>query len=352
MELDWFSDYFIFGNSLYSYAVALAVFLLSMMVLKIFKYVVLKRMKKFSVRTRTEVDDLAVKFIGTIGWPFYVLLAAYISFRFIALPQTFSRVLHYAILILGTFYVVLGIQKIIDHGTKKIVAKHLKENKDKDTSAIDLMKNIAKAVLWIIAVILILSNIGYNVSGLLAGLGIGGIAIAFALQNVLSDMFASFSIYFDKPFQIGDFIIIGNDMGTVKRVGIKSTRIQTLQGQELIVSNKELTETRINNYKKMEKRRVLFNFGVTYNTPVPKLRKIPGIVRQIVGSFKLAELDRVHFREFGNFSLNFEVVYYLNSKDYNVYMDTHQEINLKLKKAFENEKIEMAFPTQTIHLAK
>jgi hypothetical protein len=175
---------------------------------------------------------------------------------------------------------------------------------------------------------------------------------AFALQNILSDLFSSFSIYFDKPFVEGDFIIIGNDMGIVKKIGIKSTRIQTLQGQELVVSNKELTSTRINNYKKMSKRRAIFNFGVEYSTSKKKLEKIPTIVKKIINNIELASLDRAHFKSFGDSSLDFEVVYYVDSSDYAKYMDIQQEINLALVLAFEKEKINFAFPSRTIYMAK
>jgi len=165
-------------------------------------------------------------------------------------------------------------------------------------------------------------------------------------------LFSAFAIYFDKPFKDGDFIIIGNDMGTIKHIGIKSTRIQTLEGQELVVSNSELTSIRVNNYMKMEDRRVVFKFGVEYSTSLEKLKKINEIVKKIVKGAKNADLDRVHFKEFGDFSLNYEVVYYIHSPDYTEYMDVQQEINFKLKEAFEKEGIVFAFPTQTIFLEK
>ena len=199
---------------------------------------------------------------------------------------------------------------------------------------------------------MVLSNLGYNVTTLVAGLGIGGLAIAFALQKVLEDIFSSVSIYFDKPFEIGDFIIVGEQMGVVKKIGIKSTRIQALQGEEIVISNRELTSVRIQNFKRMEKRRVAFSFGVLYSTSNAKLKKAIEMVKKIVEKAEHADLDRVHFKAFGSSSLDFEVVYYLKSRDYNVYMDTQQEINFAIKEAFEKEKIEFAYPTQTIHLAK
>jgi len=199
---------------------------------------------------------------------------------------------------------------------------------------------------------MVLTNLGIEITPLIASLGVGGIAIAIALQSVLSDLFSAFAIYFDKPFKEGDFIIVGNDMGTVQRIGIKTTRIKSLQGQELIVSNSELTSTRVNNYQRMEERRIVFNFGVEYSTSLSKLKKINKIVEKIFKEVNGARLDRVHFHQFGDFSLNYEVVYYVKSPEYAKYMDVQQEINFKLKEYFEKERIVFAFPTQTLFVEK
>jgi small-conductance mechanosensitive channel len=203
-----------------------------------------------------------------------------------------------------------------------------------------------------LAVPFILSSLGYNISALLAGLGIGGIAVAFALQTILADIFASFSIYFDKPFRVGDYIVVGNDRGTVKHIGIKTTRIKSLEGPELVISNKELTSSRIHNYKKMEKRRISFTIGIVYETPLEKVKKAKEIIENVIKDQKMAELDRVHFARFGDFSLEFEIVYYMLSTDYKDYMDTQEKINLKIKEEFEKEGIEFAYPTQKIYLGK
>jgi small-conductance mechanosensitive channel len=194
--------------------------------------------------------------------------------------------------------------------------------------------------------------LGYNVNSLIAGLGIGGIAVALAVQNILGDLFSSFTLLLDKPFQVGDYIVIGADSGTVERIGMKTTRIKSLQGEELIVPNAELTGTRIQNFKKMTKRRVVFLIGITYETPHDKIKKVNDIVASIVNKSEHAELDRVHFKEFGDFSLNFEVVFYVNSSVYAVYMDTRQEINFALKEKFDKEGISFAYPTQTLFVEK
>ncbi|MCW4006260.1 MAG: mechanosensitive ion channel family protein [Candidatus Bathyarchaeota archaeon] len=215
-----------------------------------------------------------------------------------------------------------------------------------------ILKKAVQAVIFIFAFLIILSVFNIDLSGAIVGLGVGGIAIAFALQTVLSEFFSTFSIYFDRPFEIGDFIVVGDYSGTVKNIGIRSTRLQLLQGEELVISNKELTEHSVRNFRKLEKRRVTFNLGVTYDTSSEKLRKIPLIIKEIFDKIEFAELDRVNFTEFADYSLKYLVIYYVNSSDYGTYLDTQEKINLAIKEAFECEGIEMAFPTSTVYINK
>jgi small-conductance mechanosensitive channel len=177
-----------------------------------------------------------------------------------------------------------------------------------------------------------------------------GIAIAFALQSILGDAFSAFTIYFDRPFEIGDYVISGNYEGTVTNISMKSTRLKLLQCEELVVSNKEITGGSLRNFKKMDNRRVCFSIAVTYDTPLVKLKKIPALIKKIIETCEDVDFQRVHFKELGTFSLNFEIVYVLKSPDYLKYLDTQQTINYAIKEAFEKEHIELAFPTQTIVL--
>jgi len=221
-----------------------------------------------------------------------------------------------------------------------------------DVTISSLLKQFGKLILWTVALLVILQNLGFNITTFIAGMGIGGVAIAFALQNVLGDVFAYFTIHFDKPFTIGDFIIMDGDMGVIEKVGIKSTRIRALSGEQLVISNKELTEKRVHNYKKMAERRISFNFSLLYETPSAKLEKIPQIMSDIFLVVKETRLDRAHFKEFGDYGLIFEVVYYVLTSDYNKYMDIQQELNFALKSAIEKEGMEFAYPTQKIFLHK
>ncbi len=340
------------ANTAYDYLIALIAFAVILGIFKGFKFFLLKRLRRFAEKTSTDYDLLAVDIVETFGWPLYFSVALYLASLMLVVPQTVSRIIIYIILVYLIFYGVKACFAVVDFFVNKEVEKRKKKEIVEGTSFLKLLGNIVKGIVLIIAVLLVVSNLGFDVTSLFVGIGIGGIAIAFALQNILADLFSSFSIYFDKPFEEGDFIIVGSDMGIVKRIGFKSTRIKTLHGQELVVSNKELTSTRINNYKKMQRRRIVFNVGVEYSTPRKKLEKIPAIIRKIIDDIELADIDRVHFKEFADSSLNFEVVYYVDIADYNKYMDIQQEINLNLVSAFEKENIAFAFPSRTVYLRK
>jgi small-conductance mechanosensitive channel len=217
---------------------------------------------------------------------------------------------------------------------------------------IGLLRQMTMGVFWLIGGLLILSNLGVNITSLIAGLGIGGVAVALALQNVLGDLFSSFAIYFDKPFEVGDFIQVGQDSGTVKKVGIKTTRLQSLQGEEIIISNQELTTSRINNFRRIKSRNVIFSVGVLYETPQEKLEKIPDIFKSIIENIEQATFNRAHLRSFDDSAITFEFSYFVNDDDFVLYLDKQQEVLLALNKVFTQEKIEFAYPTQTLFVKK
>ncbi|RLF38896.1 MAG: mechanosensitive ion channel family protein [Thermoplasmata archaeon] len=319
-------------------------------------YVIFKNyLSRWAEKTETKLDDEILKNIKTPISLFIVLVGAYYSLGYLSFLRPYSNILSGIFIVAETLLVAYAIVKLITVLVNWYAEKRRKLGKELSEHLLFLLKKIVQATVYIFAFLFILYAFNIDLSGVVVGLGVGGIAIALAVQNILGDIFSAFSIYFDRPFEIGDFIVIGEYMGTVKRIGIKSTRIQLLQGEELVISNRELTTAKIRNFKRMEKRRVVFTIGVTYDTPLEKLKKIPEIIREIINPEKLPDvdrLDRVHFKEFGPYSLNFEIVYYLKTRDYMKYMDTQQAINFAIKEAFEKEGIEMAFPTQTIYLSK
>jgi small-conductance mechanosensitive channel len=343
-------NFFLENNSSRDYIISAGIFLGLFLILKFFNSYFVYILKKITKKLKTTWKNLVIDFLEAIKWPFYAYLAFYIATAYLVLSEILSKILFYILIVFITFYISKGVISISNHFFERYREKKKRKNEKTSESMINVMKFIVKILIWTFALLMILYNFGIQITPLIAGLGVGGIAIGLALQNILSDLFSAFAIYFDKPFEEGDFIIVGNDMGVVKYIGIKSTRIQALGGQELVVSNRELTSIRINNYKKMNTRRVLFNFGVEYGTSNNKLKKIKKILEEIIKKEEHANLDRVHFKEFGNSSLNFEVVYYVDSKDYNVYMDTQEKINLKIKESLEKEKISFAFPSTSVYM--
>ena len=330
---------------------SVGVFLLFIIIGWIVYHIFNRYFTRWAEKTKTKLDDEILRNIKKPIYFFVVLIGIYSALEVLTILDKYSEALSFiftiAEILLATFIVTRVVNVFIAWYAEKRSKKEMSEH------ILFVLKKIINGIIFLFAFLIILYVLKIDLSGIVIGLGVGGIAIALALQNVLSDAFSAFSIYFDKPFEIGDYIVVGEYSGTVKKIGIKSTRVQLLQGEELVLANSVLTATNIRNFKKMEKRRITFSFGVIYGTPTNKLRKIPGIIKDIVNSKKLQyidRLDRVHFTEFGDFSLNFQVVYYLKTKDYTKYRDTQQEINFAIKETFEKEGIEMAFPTQTIFI--
>jgi len=215
-----------------------------------------------------------------------------------------------------------------------------------------LLKFMAHVVIWTFALLLILNHLNFNITALVTGLGVGGVAVALAIQNILGDLFASLSIVLDKPFVIGDFIVVGDCMGAVEHIGLKTTRLRSLGGELIVFSNADLLKSRIRNYKRMYERRVEFTINISYDTPLDKLRDIPYMLREAVEAQKQVRFDRSHFKAYGESSLVFEVVYYVLSADFNVYMDIQQAINILIFRRFANEEINFAYPARTLYFRK
>jgi small-conductance mechanosensitive channel len=256
---------------------------------------------------------------------------------------TLSQLFSIAQILVATFIITRVLTVLIAwYGERAKNEKRMSEH------LLSILKQAIRALVYVFALFAILAVFDVDLSGLVVGLGVGGIAIALALQNILGDAFSAFLIYFDRPFEVGDFIVVNGYSGTVKKIGIRSTRVKLLQGEELVISNRELTTTAIRNFKKLRKRRVVMKLGVSANTSVEKLKIIPSLIEDIVRKVKFAEFDRVHLNELGNFSFLYEIVYYIKSSDYAKYMDAQQNILLGIIERFEKEKIVMPFPTQTI----
>jgi small-conductance mechanosensitive channel len=340
------------GNAVWTWLVAVGIAIAAYLAVVLLRGPLAKTLARLAKGTRTRLDDLLVDVV-TKTMPLVVLIVAvYLGSLVLTLPAGVARALRGITLIAILLQVAVWAHRVVTAVLTQAITKR-KEHDPASASAFGVISFFVRLLLWSAVVIMTLQLLGQPVSALIAGLGIGGIAIALAAQSILGDVFNSVAILLDKPFEVGDFIIVGEYLGTVERIGIKTTRVRSLTGEELIFSNAELVGSRIKNYGRMQQRRILFTIGVTYQTPVEKLKAIPDIVRGIIESVgSRVRFDRAHFKEYGAFSLDFEVVYYVLSQDYNVYMDIQQQINLALYERFDEEGIEFAYPTQTLFVAK
>lgn len=340
-ELDDVLQFSLGPNTVNEYVKAFVVFVVLFVVFKVFKLLILKKLKKLSEETENDFDDLLINIISNIPWFFYVIIAIYFPFMGLVSTALAEQVARAIFIIVIVYSVIQAVAALFDYWIHKAALKGSKKGSKTQTNFSGLTL-LVKIVLWITGLLLVLANLGINITSLIASLGIGGIAVALAAQNILGDIFSSFTLYFDKPFEIGDFVVIGEHSGTVKKIGIKTTRIKTLQGQELVVSNQELTNSRVENYKKLQKRRVVFSYNLKYENSNEKLKKSTEIIRNVIKSHKLLDLVRVNFSEFGQYGLLFECVYNVSSSKYDEFMNAKEDINFQIKGEFEKAGIEMA----------
>ena len=300
-----------------------------------------------SKETNTQFDDfLSSLFKKKIIIVLYYT-ALYMSSKTLVLAPLLVKIIYILGVIIFSIMGILFLSNLVEYIIKRHWLVKLEESKSKSFKGIF---PALKVIIWGIGIIFILDNLGFEISAVVAGLGIGGIAVAMASQAVLKDLFSYFAILFDRPFEIGDFIIINEYMGEIETIGLKTTKIRSLSGELLVFSNSDLTSSRLKNYKRMEKRRVAFIIRVTYQTSLLSIKEIPDIIKSIIVSINETRFDRTHFFSYGEYSLEYEVVYYVLTADYNIYMDIQQEINLKIKEEFEKRGIELAYPTRTMLL--
>lgn len=338
------------GNTVLAYLAVAGAMLVGLVAVRLISSVVIRFVRAWTARTASKLDDFLVELIKKNAVPLLYYGVFYTTSRSLVMPSALARAIDIIGVVLLTLFSIRFATRLVAHAVEEYWLKDASPEKKRSFKGI--MPAI-KVVIWGLGVIFLLDNLGFQISTVIAGLGIGGVAVALAAQSVLGDLFSYFSILMDRPFETGDFIILGSEhLGTVEHIGIKTTRIRSLGGEQLVLSNSDLTNSRIRNYKRMEQRRVVFKIGVTYQTPSEKLKQIPLIIKDIITSVEDTNFDRSHFSDYGDFSLNFETVYYVLSSEYNKYMDTHQAINLAIFVEFEKLGIEFAYPTQTVFLEK
>jgi len=340
-------DGILLNNSMQEWLIAFGVAIAIVVVVGLVRIVAIRLLRRFAARTTTQLDDALLSMLRATRVWLVAVVALSIGSQYLNLPRKIDLGFDRAFTIALFVQAGLWVWALVELRLKRARERALAHDPGAATS-LGALAFIARLVLWTIVLLMTLDNLGVNVTTLIAGLGVGGIAVALAVQSILGDLFASLSIVIDKPFVIGDFIIVGEYMGTIENVGLKTTRIRSLGGEQIVFSNADLLKARIRNYKRMRERRVLFTLGVLYQTPIEKVEKIPQLVREIVEAHKQVRFERAHFKGFGDSSLDFEVVYWMLDPDFNLYMDTQQAINLALLRVFERERVGFAYPTRTL----
>jgi small-conductance mechanosensitive channel len=342
-----FFDTLFLGNTVHSWTVALAVAVCTTALLSIVKGIIVRRLRVFAERTATDIDDLFVDLLHRTRIYFLFAVGVFAGSYVLSMNDAVATVRHTVVILLLLLQSAVWGNGLIAYLLTKM-ARNRTGGGTAGTPTVAALSFISKLVLWSVVVLLGLENLGFDVTALVAGLGVTGIAVALALQNILGDLFASLSIVLDQPFVIGDFIVVDTLQGTVEHIGLKTTRVRSLSGEQIIFSNADLLQSRVRNFKRMQERRVAYTFGVTYQTTEAQLAMIPQIVSEIISTQPDTRFDRTHFIGFGEFALTFEVVYFVTKADYLVYVDIQQAINLALLRRFREEGISFAYPTRTL----
>lgn len=340
----------VMGNSLQQWGLAGAVSVATGLVLITALQLIRTRLTAWAARSDGHYDDVVARLLQVTGRWFIVAVALLAGVRLLALPDWAAtmpgRMFALAVLLQAGIWLHTGIGALM-----AIQVKRQRSSDAAGATTAAILGFIVRVLLWSIVLLMMLANLGFDITALVASLGIGGIAVALAVQNILGDVFASLAIALDKPVVIGDFIVVGDVLGTVERVGLKTTHLRSLSGEQIVIANADLLSSRIRNYKRMFERRVLFRFGVTYQTDPDRLAEIPRIVRRLVESDSLTRFDRAHLATFGESALEFEVVFHVLDPDYNRYMDVQQRINLGLIRELGAAGVEFALPARTVHIA-
>ncbi|MEM7592925.1 MAG: mechanosensitive ion channel family protein [Cyanobacteria bacterium P01_A01_bin.83] len=350
MKFDFLSQEFL-NNTVNDYLIAAVILGGCVFVVKMLRRLAFKSLKRWTAKTDNIYDDAIIGILERDLVPLAYITAFYMTIGNLALHPIVERVFSAVVTIVATLLIIRLLSYAVEYIIKIYWINYHPDHVDLEQSINALIPAI-RVLIWLIGMAFLLDNLGFDISAVVASLGIGGVAIALASQGVLQDLFSYFAILLDRPFELGDFIIIGDYLGTVEYVGIKTTRLRSISGEEIIIANTDLINSRIRNCKRMGQRRIVFKFGVVYQTTSEQLAQIPVLVREIIDQTPHAIYDRAHFAGYADYSLDFEVVYLIDTSDYNIYMNAQQEVNLAVKSSFAKHGIEFAYPTQINYLTK
>jgi len=345
------SDIIIYGNSITNYILCISTIILSVILAKIVSRIMKNQLTS---KNDTKINDI---FFSSLNDPLLVsivIIGIYFGVKFLSLPEQISDLIHKAIGVALTLCGVVFVERFIDKSIERYLIPLAERKKRKiDDQLVNSIRKFARGVIYTFAILFILRNLGYDITTLLAGLGIGGLAVALAMQDTTKNLIAGLIIIFDKPFKLKDWIVFDGGEGIVEEIGIRSTRIRTWEDSLIIMPNSSLVDAKITNMSAMRKRRVLMTISLTYDTSAEKVRRAIEIIENILNNHEaVIEPRRVHFVEYGDWSLNLRVEYFIKNLGFDYYLNTLTEINLKIKEEFEKEGIEMAFPTYTVYLEK
>jgi small-conductance mechanosensitive channel len=348
---NWLGGVQVFGLSLTNIAVAVAVALLAYLVMSVALRIALNRLQKIAAHTTNTVDDMVVQVLRRTSRWLMVVAALLIGLGLLDLSDRWSARVSQLWFVALAMQLAVWLNRGVEIGLRRYEEKHHGFTGSQVSASATLMSWFLRLMLWAIFLLAVLSNLGVNITAFVASLGIGGVAVALAVQSILGDLFASLSIAVDKPFEVGDFIGVGAVEGTVQYVGLKTTRIQSISGEQIIMSNTDLLKQVVKNYKRMDERRVVFEFGLTYDISADQAEQIAPLVRRLVEEDPKLRFSRAHLKAFGDSSLDFQVVYFVKDPGYEVYMDAQQRLNIKLMRELAAMRVEFAFPTRTVIVA-
>ncbi|CAG0962222.1 Low conductance mechanosensitive channel YnaI [Phycisphaerales bacterium] len=350
----WLEANHFLNNTLAAWAVALVAVAAIFVVLSFARGILLARAKRLHATHKTLLWDLGLRLILKTSVLIIAAVALAGGLRGLDLPAGVARAADILVIALLGAQVAIWATVVADWALVLFLSRQTSTTAEAAESTLRAsmaaVRFLVLLAVYAMIALIAMDNFGVDVTALITGMGIGGIAVALASQKILGDVFGSLSITLDKPFELGDFIIVGTEMGTVENIGIKTTRLRALSGEQLVISNSDLLGSRVRNFKRMQERRVLFSLGVVYQTPIEKVRRIPGLIREAIESQPNTRFDRAHFQKFGASSLDFEAVYFMKVPDYNAYMDTQEKVNLFLAERFQDLGVDFAYPTQTLYV--
>lgn len=345
MESFW--HYQFWGNTILAYSIAAGGIIIAWLVIRLLRGRVLKKILEYTSKTESKYDDILFSSIQKFILPWIYIFVNYQILQQLNWSPKWERVLHVAMAVVTTYYFV----SIINHVLTLMLTGIMRKRNETEYRMKQMRGAllVLKVIVWAVAIVFLIDNLGYNVTTMIAGLGVGGIAIALAAQTILGDLFGYFVIFFDKPFEIGDYVTWGDKSGNIEYIGIKTTRIRSLSGEQLVVTNSDLTKQALSNFKSLQQRREVLRIGVTYDTPVDVLHDIPRMLKEIVESKPKTRFDRAHMAALADSSINFELVYLILTTDYTEYMDIRQAVLFDILTRFRETKINFAYPTQTLY---